>query len=91
MVAYRIYGVSKGELYDAIYEGYIVAPSFDATKGVVNNLMEGVEISENRKEGYTDVRYFGTGYASLAEDLVKEEFMMTIEAFEDMGHRVENL
>lgn len=90
-LSYRIYDLDKRELYESIYEGYLLAPSFDATKGEVNNLMEGLEFSENRKGGYTEVRYFGTGYASIPEDLVREEFLMTIEVFEDMGYRVESL
>jgi len=93
MIAYRIYDIKKDEVYDAFYEGYLMTPLFNVSKGEANNLMEGLEITHKRKGNYTDVAFYGVGYATTirSEDLVEQEFLLTIEAFEDMGYEVENL
>ena len=92
MIAYRIYDIKKDEVYNAFYEGYLTTPLFDVSKGEVNNMMAGLEITHKRKGNYTDVAFYGSGYASFwRDDLVEEEFLLTIQAFEDMGYEVENI
>lgn len=91
MIAYRIYDIKKDEVYDAIYEGYLTTPLFDVSRGEANNLMYGLEITHKRKGNYTDVALYGSGYANVQSKLVEEEFLLTIEAFVDMGYEVENI
>ncbi|MCP3683700.1 MAG: hypothetical protein GY861_13525 [bacterium] len=91
MIAYRIYDIKKDQVYDAFYEGYLTTPLFDVSTGEANNLMDGLEITYKRKDNYTDVAFYGSGYANLQSDLVEQEFLLTIEAFKDMGYEVENI
>lgn len=90
MVKYRIHGMKKDEVYDSFLTGYETTPLFDVSKGEAASMMGGLEITYKRKGGYTDVEYWGVGWASFSrEDLVREEFQLTIESFEDMGYEVE--
>ena len=91
MIAYLIYDIKKDQVYDAFYEGYLTTPLFDVSRGEANNLMDALEITYKRKDNYTDVAFYGSGYANLQSDLVEQEFLLTIEAFKDMGYEVKNI